>query len=214
MPKSEKFSEPGKARPGRPPSARKRRSILEAATRLFTHNGFEATSVDDIAREAGVLKQTVYSHFGCKEDLFGVAISTKCRSSGIAKEEIDPDVAPEQVLPVLARQFIELINSDEAISVTAICCVNWEMHPELGRMYFERGPLVTVEAVADYLEAQNRAGRLRTDNAEHAAWQFLCMLKAESQMRAQFHLDPIGDKAQRDYEASCVAMFLRAYAPA
>ncbi len=60
---------------GRPRSEEKRRQIMSAAMELFTSNGFEGTSVDDIAAAARVSKQTVYSHFGCKETLLGLAVS-------------------------------------------------------------------------------------------------------------------------------------------
>lgn len=201
-----------KARRGRPRSEEKARDILTAATELFSRNGFEATSVDDIAATAGVSKQTVYSRFGSKEDLFGVAISNKCKTSGIDPDDIDPSAPPEFMLPELARRFTALITSEEAVAVNAVCSASCETHPELGRLYYRRGPVATVEAVADYLEAQDRAGRLSIENPVHAAWQFLCMLKAESQLCAQFHLERPDEAEQRCYEASCVAMFLRAYA--
>jgi AcrR family transcriptional regulator len=47
-----------------------RRSLLRAAGRLFLRNGFVATSLADIAEEAGVTKGAVYSNFASKEDLF------------------------------------------------------------------------------------------------------------------------------------------------
>jgi AcrR family transcriptional regulator len=199
-------------RRGRPRSEKKARNILNAATDLFTRNGFEATSVDDIAAAAAVSKQTVYSHFGSKEELFGVAISAKCKRSGIDAEDIDLQAPPEDMLPELARRFIALITSDEAVAVNAICSVSCESHPELGRLYYERGPVATVEAVAAYLASQNEAGQLRIEEPMHAAWQFLGMLKAETQMRAQFHLELPAAAEQERYVASCVTMFLRAYA--
>lgn len=197
--------------PGRPRSEKKRVQIMNAAIELFTTNGFEGTSVDEIAARAGVSKQTVYSHYGCKETLFGLAVSTKCKTSGIDPESIDLAVPPDQMLPELARNFIELITSPEAVSVHAICTISADSHPELGQAYFERGPLNTVQAVADYLAAQHRAGNLSVDNPEHAAWQLLCMLKAEAQMRAQFNLDAKDPDELASYVDSCVAMFLRAY---
>src|SRR5437868_81719 len=54
--------------PGR--SARKRRAIMEAATTLFLRNGYQGTSMDDIAAAAAVSKQTVYKNFGDKGRLF------------------------------------------------------------------------------------------------------------------------------------------------
>ena len=49
---------------------RKRRQILEGARRLFLSKGFDAASMGDIAREAGVSKGTLYVYFDNKEVLF------------------------------------------------------------------------------------------------------------------------------------------------
>src|SRR5829696_3834308 len=44
--------------------------LMSAAARLFIEQGFHATSVDEIALEAGYTKGAVYSNFDSKEDLF------------------------------------------------------------------------------------------------------------------------------------------------
>src|SRR6516164_6192555 len=49
---------------------RKRKESGRAALTLFASDGYERTSVDAIAAEAGVSKRTVYSHYGDKENLF------------------------------------------------------------------------------------------------------------------------------------------------
>jgi TetR/AcrR family transcriptional regulator, mexJK operon transcriptional repressor len=51
-------------------SERKREAIAQAALTLFASDGYERTSIDAIAAEAGVSKRTVYSHYGDKENLF------------------------------------------------------------------------------------------------------------------------------------------------
>jgi TetR/AcrR family transcriptional repressor of mexJK operon len=198
---------------GRPRSAKKHDQIMASAVELFTRDGFEGTSVEDIAARAGVSKQTVYSHFGCKETLFGLAVSTKCKQSGINPDSIDPETPPERMLPEIAQRFMQLINSAEAIRVQAVCISSADTHPELGKIFFERGPRQTVREVAKYLDAQQAAGNLFIESPEKAAWQFLCMLKAESQMRAQFSLEPQSEKELQAYLDDCVAMFLRAYRP-
>lgn len=198
---------------GRPRSETKRREILDAAVDLFTRNGYEGTSVDDIAAAAGVSKQTVYSHYGSKENLFGLAVSTKCKQSGIDPDAIDPNVPPEEMLPELARRFLNLVTSPGAIRVYAVCTGNAASHPELARLFFEHGPVQTKHVVADYLAAQVKAGRLEIEDTEEAAWQLLCMLKAEAHMRIQFNLEPCSCEALERYVGSCVDMFLRAYRP-
>jgi TetR/AcrR family transcriptional repressor of mexJK operon len=202
-----------KVKRGRPRSEEKRQQIMSAAIELFTLNGFEGTSVDDIAAAAGVSKQTVYSHYGSKENLFGLAISTKCKESGIGYDDLDPEEPPERMLPEVARRFLKLITSREATRVHAVCTGSVETHPELGRIYFEQGPVQTAEAVAAYLAAQDLAGTLRIENPLHAAWQFLCMLKAEEQLRTQFNIGRMDPAENQAYVDSAVAMFLRAYRP-
>lgn len=197
---------------GRPRSNRKRREIMQAAIELFTRNGFDGTSVDDVASAAGVSKQTVYSHYGSKENLFGLAISTRCRQSGIDPEDLDLSEPPELALPKIARQFMSLVTSPEATRVHAVCTGSSETHPELGRLFFNYGPRQAVAALEHYLRAQQAAGRLRMDDPSHAAWQLLSMLKAEAQLRIQFRLAPLSQRDSDAYTDSCVAMFLRAYA--
>ena len=51
-------------------SARKRRAIMEAATASFLRDGYRNTSMDQVAADAAVSKQTVYKHFADKQQLF------------------------------------------------------------------------------------------------------------------------------------------------
>ena len=47
------------------------REILDTALRLFTEQGYDETSIAQIAREAGVSQRTLFRYFGTKEDLLG-----------------------------------------------------------------------------------------------------------------------------------------------
>lgn len=185
---------------------------MRAAIELFTRHGYEGTSVEEVAAVAGVSKQTVYSHYGSKENLFGLAVSTKCKQSGMDVEAINMHAPPELVLPQVARQFMALVTSPEATRVHAVCTVSSDTHPELGRLFFTHGPQQAVDVVAQYLSTQHQAGTLVVPDARHAAWQLLSMLKAEAQMRVQFKLKPMARAEAEAYLESCVAMFLRAYA--
>lgn len=50
------------------------RHLLEASRAAFVKDGFDAVSIDAIARNAGVSKETIYRHFPDKEALFRAAL--------------------------------------------------------------------------------------------------------------------------------------------
>ena len=63
---------------GRPKDLDKRQRILSVAKALFLAHGYHASSMNQIAREAGVTKLTVYNHFQDKATLFSCAIEDTC----------------------------------------------------------------------------------------------------------------------------------------
>jgi AcrR family transcriptional regulator len=67
--------------------------IVDAATRLITKNGYQATSIDAIAREAGVAKRTLYSRFAAKEDLL-VAVLRRLVNDVVPALRVDEQRAP------------------------------------------------------------------------------------------------------------------------
>ncbi|MES4904804.1 MULTISPECIES: TetR/AcrR family transcriptional regulator [unclassified Streptomyces] len=81
---------------GRPagPQPAKRQAILEAAVAVFLREGYTRASVDVIADEARVSKQTVYNHFGDKERLFLAAVEGE-RERVAARFTPDPDSGPD-----------------------------------------------------------------------------------------------------------------------
>jgi AcrR family transcriptional regulator len=64
------------------PRAQRREQILAAATKAFARNGFTATSLDDIAAEAGVTRVILYRHFDSKTDLYEAVLDRFCAVLG------------------------------------------------------------------------------------------------------------------------------------
>lgn len=67
----------------------KKDQIIEAARLLFHKYGFKKVSMDEIAREAGVTKKTIYSYFSSKEDLLNYFIQEEILNMKNIVEEID-----------------------------------------------------------------------------------------------------------------------------
>jgi len=71
-------TDPAKAPAQRMRRAERREQILAAATRAFARAGFAATSLDDIAAEAGVTRVILYRHFESKTDLYRAVLDRFC----------------------------------------------------------------------------------------------------------------------------------------
>jgi len=67
---------------------RTREDLVDAADRLFTANGFHATTVDAIAADAGYTKGAVYSNFASKEDLFFAVYERRVDAAVRASERL------------------------------------------------------------------------------------------------------------------------------
>lgn len=55
---------------GRVPRAVRQQQLLDVAEELFTAQGYEYTSIEEVARQAGVTRPVVYEHYGSKEGLY------------------------------------------------------------------------------------------------------------------------------------------------
>ncbi|MBC7737306.1 MAG: TetR/AcrR family transcriptional regulator, partial [Candidatus Saccharibacteria bacterium] len=106
-------------RAGRPAAGhdqQKRDQILSGAHRIFSCMGYDAASMNDITREAGVSKGTIYVYFSSKEDLFEALIERE-RSALFAGIESALDVPGQTAdkLRALAEAIIRVLCSDTVI---------------------------------------------------------------------------------------------------
>lgn len=152
----------------------KRRQIIEGARKVFLEQGFDAASMGEIARTAGVSKGTLYVYFENKLELFQAIVHHECFAQAESLFDLDPnDHDVEAVLTRLGTGFIAaLCQPGRASSVRTVIAIADRM-PEVGRQFYESGPAVGIGKVAAYLKAQVEAGVLAIEDCELAAAQFL-----------------------------------------
>lgn len=190
--------------------------ILVAARTLFLTNGYGNTSMDAVAKHAGVSKSTVYAHFANKEQLFGAVVSTvrqRLHDALIGLSTTDQrDVS--KMLRQIGTQFLHYVT--EPTSVTIFRVVIGEIHnfPELGREMYKSGHLVVIRTVADFLQRWTDIGLLKVDDPMLAARQFLTLVKSDLQFRCLLDSDKVASESdiKRNVE-SATAMFLAYYGP-
>lgn len=206
------FSSPPNG-PGRPKDLAKRQAILEAAQVLFLRHGYEGSSMDAIAAEAGVSKLTVYNHFTDKETLYAAAIKAKCEEQLPQLIFDQSDEAPiETVLNRIGMAFDSLINSPESIALHRLLISTVGQEAKLAKLFYDAGPLRLVNEMDQLLRRADQKGQLRVDKPQEAAEHFFCLIKGGANFRLLigYGARPAAAKA-RQHVAEVVELFMRAY---
>ncbi|QRG07222.1 TetR/AcrR family transcriptional regulator [Xanthobacter dioxanivorans] len=118
---------------------RKRASILEAARRVFLDRGFAAASMNEIVRESGISKATIYNHFTNKLALFEGVI--RLEYSNVAEQRLEYDNNAWDVGAVLHQvgmSFMTRMVQPDHIRLLRIVIATSERFPEIGRVFSNR----------------------------------------------------------------------------
>lgn len=198
---------------GRPRCVEKNQAILEAATALFLENGFDGTSMDEVARRAGVSKQTVYSHFAGKEQLF--AASTRAKIEEHYPENVLSRVGAhslESDLRTVSDHIAELMLGEEAIAMFRLLVERGGKGPDLAELFWQSGPLDMLDSLKAFLGQWCERGELDIPDLELAAMQLVSLLKGGLHYRLAIGLVDRVDRATLDaHVTNCIDAFLKLY---
>lgn len=192
---------------------RKRQQILAGARKVFHENGFDAASMNDIARAAGVSKGTLYVYFESKERLFLDLVAEEKRADLwpiMSLDHEDHDIAT--VLNNFGQEFLKLLTRPYYIKAMRIVFSIVERMPEVGADYYSRGPQICMAKLGAYLEAQSKAGVVEIEDPLLAAQQFMDLSQAGLLRKLLFNAVPTPSESEIALQVSqAVAFFLKVY---
>ena len=196
-----------------PKKGRKFDQVLDGARTVFLSDGFEGASVDDIARAAGVSKATLYSYFPDKRFLFMQVAKTECqRQADLAIENIDMDAPIRRVLHDIATEMVDFMTSQFGKQIFRICVGDSDRFPELGREFYESGPVMIRGKLIDFFEKGVARGELKIDDFELAAEQFHELSKADLFPKMVFNIVDDFTRAEKERVVNgAVDMFMARY---
>ena len=187
--------------------------LLDVAARFFLENGYEGTSVGEIAREAHASKETLYSRYPSKAELFLAVMRRQTdRTAAELNAVLVPDAPIQEALESFGVVILGRIISQSSVSMHRVLALESTRFPDLPRLFFELGPARVIATLSRYLCEQMVLGRLRQLDAEAAAHHFLSLVTAETMMRVNLGIKPIPtpQQARRKVKAA-VEVFLHGY---
>ncbi len=161
-------------------TGRKMAQVLEGARTVFLRDGYEGASVDDIAKEAGVSKATLYNYFPDKRILFLEVAKAECwRQESACDEMIAHSHPPATALRAAAERMMRIFLSPFGRNVFKVCVAEADRFPELGREFWESGPARMRAKMIAYFRQSIERGELAIDDLDLAAEQFGELCKAD-----------------------------------
>lgn len=199
-------------------SASRRRAILAAATELFLHQGFAATSTGQVVASAGASKQTLYRCFGDKEGLFRAVIEEVIAEAEAGTTDLLAEVAEgehlEEDLRRFARQHVRDVLQPHLMAIRRLVIAEADRFPTLAAAWWERGPERAHASLAATFVRLRERGLLDVEEPRRAAEQFNWLVLSIPLHRALYlpadapprtDLDAIADDGVRTFLARYAA---------
>ncbi len=201
-----------RGRPSAKQAIELRESFLAAALQSFLDKGYAATSIEAIARDAGVAKITIYRQFENKPALFSEVVH---RAMGDARSTMQASVLQpeadvrEVLLDVVERMYMGA-TEPQRLALLRLVIAEAVRFPELAKALYAEHSYV-IGPVIEFLEQAHRDGRLHVPNAELSAVQLATL--AFGGVRFFISKPLAGEPERKAWAQGVVDLVLAGWAP-
>jgi AcrR family transcriptional regulator len=191
----------------------KSEAILDAAVAVIAERGILA-SLDEIARRAGVSKQTIYNHYGSKAELVRAMAERRVREMTAPLATPQAAENPAEALAAYGRALLKAAYRTKGPSLLRSLMLHASDMPDVARAMWEAGPRASRRRLADFLALETAAGRLACPDPLEAAEFFGGMVTSAHQTAMLLGVPlELSDAAADRIATEAAARFVRAYAP-
>jgi AcrR family transcriptional regulator len=141
-------------------SETRRAQILEAALRVWMRRGFDAGSVEALAREAGLAKGTLYLYFPTKDAILDAIVERYSLLPDMTElTEALRNTPPDRAIPLITARIYERLGARAPL--VGLMLREFSLRPADARLFFERVMLPVNRLFAAYLDGFVAQGVLR-----------------------------------------------------
>ncbi len=145
----------------------RQKQILDAAARVFSEKGFDATTIRDVARAAGVSDGLLYRYFKNKQDLLVhlprqfIQPPIEAFQAASMRANAAPP-SPDELLTSLVQNMATLMTQNRELMRVLFTSLP-TMDEATRATYMRQAPLYAMETIETYITAQQAAGIFRAD---------------------------------------------------
>ena len=186
-------------------AAQKQQDIVIAAEALFLRQGYGVSSMDQIAQEAGVTKQTVYRYFASKSDLFG-AVMQRVRTAETEPWRFGGGAIADE-LSGFASYLLGFHLQERALGLYRIMLTE-AAQEDLLATFKTQGPLQVMQPLVEYLSQQTQL-----EDPAFCAQMFATMILAPRNQMLMSNTQVMKKSAQKEHVQKVTSLFLHMIAP-
>ena len=200
----------GRGRPQLRPDEETREIIFAAARHEFAISGFAVSSMESVARRAGISTKTLYRLVPNKAALFEAMVTDRIDNFvSVVRLKACDGSNVEAALTEALVLCAELMLDGEVIALQRLIISDSDKFPEIAETFFNRAITRTQDALANWLQTQQKRGTIALDDADTAAGMLLGMLAFQPQRSVMFGHRPAPTKDEREQRArTCAKLFL------
>ncbi len=159
-------------------TSQKRAAALAAAVDLFLRDGYDRTTLVQVARAAGISTGTLFKHFPTKGALFGAIMAQMWEVDPALDVPLPPAGDPAAGLRAIGRDYAAKLRHPQTEPFFRVIIAETRRFPELGQALFEQGKLPYLERLYAYLGTEVAAGTLAVADVSLAGQQFFGMINS------------------------------------
>lgn len=122
---------------------KKELEVLDVASDYFLTHGYQGTSINAMARDSGISKESIYRYFSSKKDLFEAVIAkelTEYQEKLLAVDVALESVDLEEALANTAESIMSAVTTDRTLGLRRLIFQETVAAPDIGQYYFQIGP--------------------------------------------------------------------------
>lgn len=196
----------------KPRSADKREEVLDIASENFLSKGFDGTSINVMAREAGISKESIYRYFGSKEDLFKAVVERELSFYGNGMLETTNNYQGEsfrEALYKVAEATLRLVSNERTLALRRLVFQMSANGSKVGAHYYTAGPDIAYRNLVQLFEYYRPAARFPVDKLSKY---FLSLVLHRTMLQRECGV--LGKMSENDIRQHCLDVvedFLNAF---